>query len=149
MEKKPPLYIGIFAGDDILSKKKAREYALSCLKSIYAKYPLPEIEHDINNFDATFNYPKDTLHITTLFLGNKPLDKLSEKDRNSYKQFNHGEQQSIECDGILYVPGYLICAVCRCLIPCSNDYPHMTMFLSKNAKAVESNDVCQSFFSDN
>lgn len=148
MEKKAPIYIGIFAADDKESKKKVREYTLGCLKSIYSKYPLPQIEADINNFDTTFSYPKDVLHITTLFIGNKPLDKLSERDRANYKQFQVGEKQTINCDGLLYVPGYLICAVCCCPIPCANEYPHMTMFLSKQAKPVESNDICTEFFKE-
>lgn len=88
MEKKEKfVYIGLFAAHDQDSKKKVKEYVLDCLKEIYEQNKYPEIEQDIKEFDKQFHYPKDTLHITNLFIGNKPVDKLSEKDKQIYKAF--------------------------------------------------------------
>ena len=32
---------------------------------------------------------------------------------------------------------------------CANEYPHVTLYLGKDAKAVESNEVCEWAFNDN
>lgn len=141
-KKKHPLYIGVFAVDDKESKKKAREYALNCLKEIQAKFPTPEIQADIDNFETTFSFPKDVLHITSLFIGNKPVEKLSEKERSLFKEFQFGDKQPIICDGLLYAPGHIITALCRCQVCCNNKHMHMTLFVGKNAKPVESNEIC-------
>lgn len=47
-----------------------------------------------------------------------------------------GEKVDINLEGILYIPGYLICAITFPTVKCSNEYPHVTLFLHKTAKAV-------------
>jgi len=54
-------------------------------------------------------------------------------------------------DCIVYIPGFIICAYCSNTdgIEADNKYPHVTLFLGNEAKAVESNMVIESLAKKN
>jgi hypothetical protein len=144
--QKTPVYIGVFVEDSKSANKEIRHHVLEGLKEIAENIEDvdPQIHNDINDFENLFKLPNDSYHITTLFIGGN-AKKLNPKQAKQFDNFKANQKVLIKFDCIVYVPGFIVCGYCSDTegIEVDNKYPHVTLFLGNDAKAVESNSVLE------
>ncbi len=150
--QKAPVYIGVFVEDSKSANKEIRHQVGEGLKEITENIEDadPQIHNDLNNFENLFKLPNDSYHITTLFIGGNPK-KLNAKQAKQFENFKSNQKTFIKIDCIVYVPGFIVCGYCSDTdgIEVDNKYPHVTLFLGNDAKAVESNNVLESLANAN
>lgn len=63
--------------------------------------------------------------------------KLSPKAKKMQNDFKYEQKMMISFDFCVYVPGHMMAAFCNCkdTVEVDNDYPHVTLLLSKSAQA--------------
>lgn len=86
--QKVPTYLGIFAIDPKGSAKDLRVYARECVEEVVNRVNSIRVQQDYASFDQLFNYPKDTHHITTLYIGGNPKH-LKAKQNQQLNQFKY------------------------------------------------------------
>lgn len=150
--QKAPVYIGIFVEESKSANKEIHHHVVEGLKELIESVEDvdPQIKNDLNNFENLFKLPNDSYHITTLFIGGNPK-KLNAKQAKQFDDFKSNKKTSIKIDCVVYVPGFIVCAYCSDTdgIEVDNKYPHTTLFLGNDAKAVESNNVLECLASAN
>ena len=76
-------------------------------------------------------------HVTTMFLGGNKKKMGSA----AFKRFNQGEMVNVTISAIVYIPDKIIVGIVFPKFEIENEFPHVTLMVSKGWKPVESNAV--------
>jgi hypothetical protein len=144
-----PLYLSIEVNHDI-NKRQIFDFLLNNLMILIRKFPQNyQIRSDYEDLLGQRMFiliEPDSWHITTLYIG-EDKEKL---ETDYFKKFEEGKEIRIKLLSFAYIPGRLVSApvfIDYNLI--ENKFPHMTLILGGKSRAVDSNYLLKSLFSDN
>lgn len=105
------------------------------------------VAKDYEGMDEVYAMPKDSHHITTLFIGGESK-KLHGRKQQNYMSFKKGMQIKVKIELFVLVPNCIMVGYCPNVpdIEIDNKYPHITLFLTKDTKPMESNTVLEAIF---
>lgn len=143
-----PLYLSIEV-DHNINKRQIYDFLLNNLMSLVKKYPHnTQIRADYEDLIGQRMFElrePDSWHITTFYIGND----TSKLESEYYKNFFENKEVPIKLLSFAYIPGRLIASpifVDYNLI--ENKFPHMTLILGGNSRAVDSNYLLKALLND-
>jgi hypothetical protein len=82
----------------------------------------------------------ETHHVTTFFIG-KSIKKLN---YDIYHAFRPKQRVEVLIEAVIYIPNKIVIGICFPKATVENEYPHVTLMLSKGWRPVNSNAVLES-----